>query len=145
MTVEKCAVLLVDDEERMLKYFKRRFEKEFPVFCASNAIEAKNILNDRSHEIAVLITDQRMPGESGTELLTYVKNRYPTIVRILTTAFSSIEDAVEAVNNGEIYRYITKPWDFDELNKHLHNGLELYRFNRERNRLLQEKLSVGEF
>ena len=137
-------VLLVDDEEKTLKYFDKVYSKFFPVFCARNVEEAKQVLRDSSDKIGVLITDQRMPGEKGTDLLAYTKAAYPEIVRILTTAFSDINEAAKAVNQGEIYRYILKPWDLDEVKNQLLKSLEHFTYNRERDRLINEKLSVKE-
>jgi two-component system probable response regulator PhcQ len=83
-----------------------------------------------------------MPEQTGVELLKHVRARYPAIVRILTTAYSDLDDAIEAVNSGEIYRYITKPWDINDLRAELVRAMELYVLRRERDLLLAEKLSV---
>jgi two-component system probable response regulator PhcQ len=83
-----------------------------------------------------------MPGELGNELLRYARERYPHLVRILTTAYSEIEDTVEAVNQGQIHRYIKKPWDITALRVELKQALEFSDLRRERDALLREKMTV---
>ncbi|MEG0881303.1 MAG: DUF6328 family protein, partial [Janthinobacterium sp.] len=92
--------------------------------------------------IAVLVSDQRMPGAYGNELLSYAWDRHPHIVRILTTAYSELEHTVEAVNQGQIHRYIQKPWDIAALRMELKQALELARLRNEHAQLLREKLMV---
>ncbi|MES1926787.1 histidine kinase [Salinisphaera sp. T31B1] len=119
-------VLFIDDEPLIRKYFERAFGRDMNVCCAASGEEARLILADPDSQIAVVMTDQRMPVEDGVTLLGHVKDEWPQIVRILTTAYSEIEDAIAAVNSGEIWRYVTKPWDFDELRTLLHSALEVY-------------------
>ena len=132
-------VLFVDDEEIATKYFKRAFAKDFEILTANSVAEALVILEGEHDQIGVVITDQRMPEEMGVELLKKVRENYPGIVRILTTAYTDIDDAIEAVNSGEIYRYITKPWEIDSLKKELYGALHLFFANRYEQDLLQEK------
>ncbi|MDN5850569.1 MAG: response regulator [Nitrococcus sp.] len=137
------AILYVDDEEKALKYFRRAIADEaLTVHTASSVPEALAVLEDHGHEIAVLVTDQRMPGQTGVDLLRRVREDWPDIVRLLTTAYSNLEEAIEAVNRGEIFRYITKPWDMRQLRTELRQALELHRLRMERSLLMQEKLSV---
>ena len=83
---KKFAILYVDDEEKSLKYFQRAFGGKFRVFVASNAKDGYHILEERKDEIGILLTDQRMPGEKGVELLGKAKALKPDIIRILVTA-----------------------------------------------------------
>lgn len=137
------AVLYVDDEEKALKYFRRAIADEaLPVHTASSVPEALAILETYGNEIGVLVTDQRMPGQTGVDLLRRVREDWPDIVRLLTTAYSDLDEAIEAVNRGEIFRYITKPWDIRQLRTELRQSLEIHRLRLERSLLLQEKLSV---
>ena len=105
----KYSILFVDDEEKALKYFSRLFSDEFTILTAPDTEKAKAILQENHQDIGVLITDQRMPEETGVTLLKHAKDNYPNIIRLLTTAYSDLSDAIEAVNKGEILRYITKP------------------------------------
>jgi two-component system probable response regulator PhcQ len=88
----------------------------------------------------VLVSDQRMPGAYGNELLRYAREHHPGVVRMLTTAYSELGEAIEAINSGEIYRYITKPWDLESLHADLRNALELAVLRAERDSLLREKM-----
>lgn len=137
------AVLYVDDEEKALKYFRRAVAEEaMPVHTASSVPEALSLLESYGSEIGVLVTDQRMPGQTGVDLLRRVREDWPDIVRLLTTAYSDLDEAIEAVNRGEIFRYITKPWDIRQLRAELHQAMEVHQLRLERSLLMQEKLSV---
>ena len=136
------AVLFVDDEEKTRKYFDRAFSREFRIFTASGVATARELLEQHADEIGVLISDQRMPEEKGVVLLRHARERYPHIVRILTTAYSDLDDAIESVNTGVILRYITKPWDLKLLGSELRHAMRYFHLQRERDQLMQEKLSV---
>ncbi|MFQ5580198.1 MAG: response regulator [Nitrospiria bacterium] len=139
---EKYALLYVDDEEKSLKYFKEIFEKKFQIFTASNAKEGFQVLEKNQDQIGILMTDQRMPGETGTALLKKVRQFRPQILRFLVTAYTDIDAAIDAVNRGAIYKYITKPWDIPQLEITIRQGLELFALQKERDQLLNEKLYV---
>jgi two-component system, response regulator PhcR len=136
---KRYSILFVDDEEMALKYFSQAFSKDFNVITSNSVASARKILDKKSNEIAVLLTDQRMPNETGVDLLEYARNEYPHIIRLLTTAYTDINDAIEAVNTGGIYRYITKPWDIKDLNEQLYNAFYLYHAKRFDYDLLKEK------
>ena len=135
-------ILFVDDEPMAIKYFERLVSPLAPVITALSVEQGKAILRERGGEIAVLVSDQRMPGAHGNELLGYAREFHPGIVRMLTTAYSEIGEAIEAINSGEIYRYITKPWDLGSLHADLRNALELANLRSERDHLAREKLHV---
>ena len=135
-------ILYVDDEPMALKYFERLVSPLAPVITALSVEEGKAVLRERAGEIAVLVTDQRMPGAHGNELLRFTREFHPRIVRMLTTAYSELGEAIEAINSGEIYRYITKPWELGSLHADLRNALELAELRNERDHLLGQKLMV---
>lgn len=135
-------ILFVDDEPMALKYFERLVSPLAPVITASSVEQGKAVLRERAGEIAVLVSDQRMPGAHGNELLRFARDYHPRIVRMLTTAYSELGEAIEAINSGEIYRYITKPWDMGSLHADLRNALELAELRNERDHLMREKLLV---
>lgn len=135
-------ILLVDDEEMTLKYFMKAFADEFPVLTAPSVDAALKIIGEQGERIAVVISDQRMPGATGVELLAWINANRPDIIRILATAYAENEATVAAVNAGHIYRYVHKPWDVKELRQTLLRALDLYELQRERDRLLREKLST---
>jgi two-component system, probable response regulator PhcQ len=136
------AVLYVDDEETSLKYFKRVFADRLRVLVAANAREGYRLLEQQREEIGVLMTDQRMPGEKGVQFLERARHLCPRVLRILVTAYADVDTAIQAVNTGAIYKYVTKPWDVSELETTLLRGLEFFIVQRERDQLLREKLSV---
>lgn len=136
------AILYVDDEATALKYFQRALGALAPVITAESVEEGKRLLDAHADTLAVLVSDQRMPGAYGNELLFYAWDRYPHIVRILTTAYSELEYTVDAVNQGQIHRYIQKPWDIAALRMELKQALDLARLRKEHALLLREKLLV---
>jgi len=141
-TKQAPAILYVDDEATALKYFQRALGSLAPVYVAESVEEGKRMLDEHADEIAVLVSDQRMPGAYGNELLFYAWDRYPHIVRILTTAYSELEHTVDAVNQGQIHRYIQKPWDIAALRMELKQALALAKLQKEHSQLLREKLLV---
>jgi two-component system, probable response regulator PhcQ len=139
---KKFAILYVDDEEKSLKYFARAFQDQFRVFTATNAQDGYALLEQHKDEIAILITDQRMPGEKGVQLLERARQLRPKIIRMIATAYSDLDAAIDAVNTGAIYKYVHKPWEVATLELTLRRALEFFMVQRERDGLLKEKLSV---
>lgn len=135
-------ILFVDDEATAVKYFQRAIDSLAPVVTAGTVEEGKRMLDEHAQTLAVLVSDQRMPGGYGNELLHYARIRYPHMVRILTTAYSELEHTVEAVNQGQIHRYIQKPWEISALRMELKQALELAALRKEHAQLLREKLIV---
>ncbi|MGH8023343.1 MAG: response regulator, partial [Limisphaerales bacterium] len=139
---KKFAVLYVDDEEMSLAAFARAFGDRFRILTAATAKEGLELLELHKDDIGLLMTDQRMPGEKGVWLLERARRLRPRIIRILATAYSDMEAAIAAVNSGAIYKYISKPWDPPQLEETLKHGLEFFIVQAERDKLLQEKMSV---
>lgn len=131
-------ILYVDDEEKALHYFRQMFEDEFIIHTASNAAEGYRILESYGPQIGILLTDQRMPGESGVELMDRARKLHPNLVRILVTAFTDYQAAVKAVNEGRAYRYLHKPLDPEQLASVLRQGMEYYETLQERETLLTQ-------
>ncbi len=119
-------ILFIDDEPKSTKYFEKTFSKNFNILTANNTSDAFEIISSSNNDIAVIITDQRMPYFTGVDLLKKVKNDYPNIIRILTTGYSSLEDNILAINQCNIFAYLTKPWDIDDMDIILHKGLAEY-------------------
>ena len=120
-------VLFVDDEEYVLSALRRvcADDEEIRAFMAGNAAEALEIL--KHEEIAVLVSDHRMPGTTGTDLLKQAKAISPDTVKILMTGYADLPTAIEAINICEVFRFIVKPWDNDELLRTVHEGVHRYR------------------
>lgn len=133
------AILYVDDEEKALQYFREAFEDEFIIYTATNAWDGYSILREHGSQIGVLISDQRMPGGSGVELLQQARVFNPNLIRILLTAYADYQAAVDAVNAGHVFRYLHKPWDPEDLLLILRHAVDYYGALIERERLLAEK------
>jgi two-component system probable response regulator PhcQ len=137
----KYGVLYVDDEETALKYFRRGIEKDCPVWTANSGAAAWPILEKEWPNIGVILSDQKMPGQTGVELLTAARKRWPNMIRILITAYSEIESAIEAVNSGAIYKYLTKPAEPPKLRQILLGALDEFAKIQEKETLLTERLT----
>jgi len=111
--MDKPKILLVDDEERILRSLSMLLRTQYQIFATSDGNEALKIL--RQEKIHVIISDQRMPIMSGTELLRQARDVAPDTIRILLTGYSDADAALDALNDGEIFRYINKPWGPKEL------------------------------
>jgi DNA-binding NtrC family response regulator len=127
-------ILIVDDEPDILFSLKGLLRREFELYTAASAREALKILAE--HAVHVVMTDQRMPEMTGIELLGVVKKQYPDAIRIVFTGYADIKAVVDGINNGGLYRYITKPWDPDDLTALLHEAAARYDELAERRRLL---------
>ena len=106
-------LLLIDDEIDIVKSLYRQFRKNYGVYRANSAEEGYEIMTQVP--IDVIISDQRMPGMKGSEFFDRVKNDYPDAIRLLLTGYADVQAVIEAINDGNIFRYITKPWDPIEL------------------------------
>jgi DNA-binding NtrC family response regulator len=130
--VHKDFVLFVDDEENILRSLTREFiDMPYGLLTATSAEKALEIMC--SNSVSVIISDQRMTGTSGTQLLSTVREQYPDVVRILLTAFSDMQDVVDAINMAGIYKFIQKPWITDELKKIIAEAVDQYHLMREKN------------
>lgn len=139
---KQFAVLYVDDEQQTADNFKEYFSDTFVIETANSAEEGWTLFQANPDKFAVVMTDQRMPGGSGTDLLEKVKSSRPRVLRILATAYSDLDAAIKAVNTGSIYKYVTKPWDPPTLEINLMRGMEFFLVQRERDFLLHEKMSA---
>ena len=122
---QKPKMLVVDDEPDNLDLLYRTFRREFNVLRAESGLAALNILAEEG-EVAVIISDQRMPEMKGTEFLSRTVPQFPDTMRIILTGFTDVEDLVEAINSGQVYKYITKPWDPNELKIVVQRAAETY-------------------
>lgn len=145
MAEERFRILYVDDEEQNLVSFKATFRREYPILTAKSAIEALDML--KAHDVQLIITDQRMPQMTGVQFLEQVLPIYPDTVRIILTGFSDLEAVISAINMGRVFRYITKPWDENELRMTLENARQFYELQQKNKRLiaqLQQKVEEQE-
>ncbi|MTJ11888.1 response regulator [Anabaena sp. UHCC 0187] len=139
MTLErpkKLKILVVDDEPDNLDLLYRTFRRDFQVLKADSGVTALQLLEEEG-EVAVIISDQRMPEMKGTEFLSRTVPQFPDTVRIILTGFTDIEDLVEAINAGQVYKYITKPWDPGELKGVVQRAAETYDLLKQRTEQLR--------
>lgn len=122
---QKPKILVVDDEPDNLDLLYRTFRRDYRVLRADSGQTALDILS-QEEDIAVIISDQRMPKMTGTELLSLTALYYPTMVRIILTGYTDVEDLVEAINSGKVFKYVTKPWDADELKGIVQQALDTH-------------------
>ena len=133
-------VLIVDDEVRSLETLTRILDEEFEVRTASDTVEAGRILEE--DWVQVVLSDQRMPGETGVEFLARVREQWPDVVRIIVSGYTDAEDIIDGVNRAGIYQYLTKPWHPDNLLLIVRNACRLYQLQRE-HELLALELKVA--
>ena len=138
-------ILVVDDESANLRALERIFRHEHRVLTAGSGPEALAILEH--HDVALLISDQRMPGMTGIELMQKTVQLRPQMVRILLTGYTDVSILIEAINCGHVYKYVTKPWNNDDLSVTVSRALEHFEANKTRhnldmvNRRLRARLS----
>jgi CheY-like chemotaxis protein len=121
---KKHSILIVDDEPDVLFSLSSLLRRDFNVLTADSGAEALQIMNE--HLVHVVMTDQRMPVMTGTELMQRVRQEHPGAIRIVFTGYADTRAIVDAINSGALFRYLTKPWDPDELTKVLHLAAEQY-------------------
>jgi DNA-binding NtrC family response regulator len=122
--MRKQTILFVDDEEKTGKYFRRIFRDEFEIILAFDGQQALTIFLERRQEIGLVVSDQMMPGLTGLELLRKVERADPEVVRILSTAYTDSALVVDAMREGLIDYFISKPWDIESVVAILKQGAE---------------------
>ncbi|MBW4425832.1 MAG: SpoIIE family protein phosphatase [Nostoc desertorum CM1-VF14] len=137
--VEKLKLMVVDDEPDNLDLLYRTFRRDFQVYKANHAFGALEIL-DQFGEMAVIISDQRMPEMNGTEFFSLTVERFPDTIRILLTGFTDVEDLVDAINSGQVFKYITKPWNPERLRALVEQATDTYRLVKKRTQELRRAL-----
>jgi response regulator RpfG family c-di-GMP phosphodiesterase len=126
-------MLIVDDELANLRLLERLFSGDFECLTASSGDEAIRLLEH--HDIAIMVTDQRMPQMTGIDLLKHTARLRPHMVRILLTGYTDVEVLVDAINSGLVYMYVTKPWNNDDLKLKINRACEHYESNKKSNAL----------
>ena len=129
-------ILYVDDERENLRVFELAFKRDFAVVTAESGEQGLRLLHERP--IAIVLSDHRMPGMTGVQFLSQVREVDAKTIRMLVTAYGDAETLGGAINDGSIYRYLAKPWRPDEMRLALKRGIEVYALDREREDLLRE-------
>lgn len=138
--MSKHKILIVDDEVENLNLLRRTFINSYSVVIANSGEEAVEIVNKKS-DISLIISDQRMPGMSGTEFFKVIEEKNPDIIKILLTAYTDVKALVEAINDGKVYKYVTKPWDPEDLKITVKRAIEVYSLIQENKLLLKDLTS----
>jgi two-component system, NtrC family, response regulator HupR/HoxA len=136
MDQKKPTILIVDDEPAIVSSIIRALEDDYECLGAPNAAEARKLFTD--HRITCVISDQRMPGEPGSEFLAWVRQAHPDTMRILITGFSDFESVVAAVNKGQIYHFLHKPWEPIQLEVVVRQAVQVHQLTDENQRLQAE-------
>ena len=129
MIEKNINVLYIDDEDNNLKSFRATLRKDFKIFTAIDGEEGLRIAQEE--EIHVVIADQRMPGMTGTEFFERMVQINPDPIRILLTGYSDIASVIDAINKGEVYRFIDKPWNIEQIKNSIKNAADIYFMRRE--------------
>ncbi len=135
----KPKILVVDDEPDNLDLLYRTFYRDYKVLRASSGPAALDLLALEG-DVSVIISDQRMPMMSGTEFLSLTATQYPDIIRIILTGYTDVEDLVEAINAGKVFKYVTKPWEAEELKTVVRQALDTHNVLKARTRELTRTL-----
>lgn len=131
-------ILYVDDEAHNLQAFHANFRRDFTIFTAESGAEGLEIF--KKEDLNIIITDQRMPSMTGIEFLVEAQKIDPEPIRILITGYSDINAVVDSINEGQVYRYLNKPWHYDDLKSTVLSAYEVYSLRKE-NRELVDKLA----
>ena len=142
-TSTKINVLYVDDEIDNLNAFKAVFRRDFEVFIAESANEGMKIIENKENDIHIVLTDQRMPNITGVEFLASLVKDFPQIMRVLVTGYADLATVIDAINKGEVYRYVSKPWDNVELKNLILQAFEVYDLRKKNKRMTDELLMVN--
>lgn len=132
-------ILYVDDEVKSLKYFEAIFDQIAPIYVAASPEEGFRIFAENHKRIGLVISDKKMPNESGLDFLQRIREFDPNPLRILVTAYADLSIAVDALNNGLLYSYLSKPWDPVELEQRLVESMRHFCLTQEREQLIEEK------
>jgi DNA-binding NtrC family response regulator len=134
MTATRHPILVVDDEPDILFSLQALLRRDFEVHTAESGAQALEVLHRQA--VHVIMSDQRMPAMTGVELLTRARSDCPEAIRIIFTGYADLKAVIDAVNRGEIFRYLTKPWDPEQLIALLHEACAHYQVTVDRFRLL---------
>src|SRR5437763_16254491 len=134
-TLKHC-LLVVDDEPDLVQSVKDLLRLDYRVLCATRAAEGLRIMEQE--KVHIVMTDQRMPEMTGVEFLKHLREYFPDTIRLLFTAYADLNAVTDAINQGNVYRYIPKPWAPDELRTVLRQAGEHYDLHEERILLLRE-------
>ena len=141
MEDEKINVLYIDDEEHNLVSFKATFRRIFNVYTADSAETGKNLLEEE--DIQVILSDQRMPKMTGIEFFESIKDSHPNPIRILITGYTDVNAVIGAINRGQVYKYLTKPWVEEDVKNFVEKAYEVFKLRKDNIDLTNKLLEVN--
>jgi response regulator RpfG family c-di-GMP phosphodiesterase len=130
-----CTILAVDDEPANLRMIERLLRKEYRVLTATSGEDALEVL--KHEDVSLIITDQRMPGLSGVELLRESLRTNPDAMRIILTGYTDTDALIDAINTTRVYKFVSKPWDPVHLKRTIDEAVRQHRLATERKKLLE--------
>jgi len=134
-------VLYIDDEPHNLTAFKAAFRRDYNIHLAESAEEGRRILD--THDIQVILSDQRMPVTTGIEFFQSILSTHPEPIRILITGYTDVNAVIDAINLGQVYKYLTKPWNENDIRIFIDKAFEVYRLRRENAELTNKLLDAN--
>ena len=129
MTEQKITVLYIDDEPHNLVAFRATFRRKFKIFTAESAVEGRQLLEE--NDIQIILSDQRMPGETGIEFFESIIEHHPEPIRILITGYTDVNAVIDAINRGQVYKYLTKPWNENDVSNFIEKAYEVFSLRKE--------------
>ena len=134
-------ILYVDDEPHNLSAFSASYRRLYKIFTAESAEDGRKILD--KEDIHVIITDQRMPKTTGVEFLASILEVYPEPIRMILTGYTDIDAVIAAINKGQVYRYVQKPWNEEDLRINIDKAIEIYTLRKENRELTAQLIVVN--
>ncbi len=134
-------VLYIDDEPHNLTAFKAAFRRDYNIYLGDSAEEGRNVLD--THKIHVILSDQRMPVTTGIEFFQSILNTHPEPIRILITGYTDVNAVIDAINLGQVYKYLTKPWNENDIRIFIDKAFEVYRLRKENAELTSKLLDAN--
>jgi response regulator RpfG family c-di-GMP phosphodiesterase len=141
MTDKTINILYIDDEPHNLIAFKAAFRRDFNVFTAESAMEARKIIDQV--DIHVILSDQRMPVITGIEFFESIVDTHPEPIRILITGYTDISAVIDAINRGQVYKYLTKPWNENDIRIFVRAAYEVFSLRRQNAELSKKLLAAN--
>lgn len=138
---QRINVLYIDDEVHNLTSFRASFRRMFNVFTAESAEEGRTIIEFQN--IHVILSDQRMPKMTGIEFFESIKDEHPDPIRILITGYTDINAVIDAINRGQVYKYLTKPWNEEDVRIYIDKAFEVYRLRKDNIKLTNSLIDVN--
>lgn len=138
---QQINVLYIDDEAHNLTSFRACFRRIFNIFTAESAEEGRKIISHQ--DIHVILSDQRMPRMTGIEFFESIKDEFPHPIRILITGYTDINAVIDAINRGQVYKYLTKPWNDEDVRIYIEKAYEVYRLRKDNVKLTKTLIDVN--